>query len=130
MFDDRLTLEFDIDSIPALSERRKKIYENVTSAVREGIMTRNEARERIGLEPLEGGDGLYISANLFPLGDESVPVPNDPLNEEDLNEYLEDEEDEDPTNKELAELLVDEISSKETNGSVNAKAKTNSSEKI
>ena len=45
MFDERLTLEFDVDSIPALSERRRKIYENVTSAVREGIMTRNEARE-------------------------------------------------------------------------------------
>ncbi|QDP55403.1 MAG: putative portal protein [Prokaryotic dsDNA virus sp.] len=87
MFDDRLMLEFDIDSIPALSERRRKIYENVTSAVREGIMTRNEAREIIGLQPVDGADDLYISATLFPLTDESVDKPKDPVNEEDLKEY-------------------------------------------
>ncbi len=66
LFDDRLSLEFDIDSIPALAERKKKTYENVTSAVREGIMTRNEARKIIGLEPIDGADDLYISATLFP----------------------------------------------------------------
>ena len=84
MFSEDMELEFDIDSIPALSERRRKIYENVTSAVREGIMTRNEARERIGLEPVKGGDGLYIAANLFPLGDDDVEEPEDPINDEDL----------------------------------------------
>lgn len=87
MFGDGLSIEFDIDSIPALSERRKKIYENVTSAVREGIMTRNEARERIGLEPVDGGDGLYVAANMFPLGDGDVPEPADPIEEEDLETY-------------------------------------------
>ena len=94
MFDERLELKFDIDAIPALSERRKKIYENVTSAVREGIMTRNEARERIGLEPVDGADGLYISATLFPLGDEAVPEPENPISEDEL-EAMEGEEDED-----------------------------------
>lgn len=91
MFDERLTLEFDIDAIPALSERRRKIYENVTSAVREGIMTRNEAREIIGLEPVQGADDLYVSANLFPIGDEGVEKPENPVNEEDLEDYDEDE---------------------------------------
>ena len=46
-------------------ERRKRIYENVTVAVREGIISRNEARERLGLEPISGGDDVYIAANLF-----------------------------------------------------------------
>ena len=91
MFDERLTLEFDIDGIPALSERRRKIYENVTSAVREGIMTRNEAREIIGLEPVQGADDLYVSANLFPIGDEGVEKPENPVNQEDLEDYDEDE---------------------------------------
>ena len=91
MFDERLTLEFDIDGIPALSERRRKIYENVTSAVREGIMTRNEAREIIGLEPVQGADDLYVSANLFPIGDEGVEKPENPVNLEDLEDYDEDE---------------------------------------
>ena len=93
MFDERLSLEFDIDAIPALSERRRKIYENVTSAVREGIMTRNEARGIIGLEPLQGADELYVSANLFPIGDEGVEQPENPVNEEDLEDYDEDEVD-------------------------------------
>ena len=93
MFDERLMLEFDIDSIPALSERRRKIYENVTSAVREGIMTRNEAREIIGLQPVDGADDLYISATLFPLTDEGVEKPDNPVNEDDLKEYDDDYED-------------------------------------
>ena len=97
MFDDRLTLEFDIDNIPALSERKKRTYENVTSAVREGIMTRNEARQQLGLDAIDGADDLYISANLFPLTDEEVPQPKNPVNEEDLNEM----EDEDDDEKEL-----------------------------
>ena len=103
MFDDRLKLEFDIDSIPALAERKKKTYENVTSAVREGIMTRNEAREIIGLEPIKGADDLYISANLFPLSDEGVQQPDNPVNEEDLEDY----EDED-VDKEIQFLLQEE----------------------
>ena len=103
LFDDRLELEFDIDSIPALSERVRKTYENVTSAVREGIMTRNEAREKIGLEPLNGADDLYISANLFPLGDEGVEKPENPINEEDLEDY-----DDDETDKAIMDLLEEE----------------------
>jgi len=93
MFGENLTLEFDIDAIPALSERRRRLYENVTSAVREGIMTRNEARERIGLDPVEGADGLYISATLFPLGEEAVPQPKVPEdNDDDIAEMEDDDE--------------------------------------
>lgn len=51
-----------------MAERRKRIYENVVSAVREGIISRNEARQRLGLDDINGGDDVYIAANLFPLG--------------------------------------------------------------
>jgi hypothetical protein len=104
LFDDRLTLEFDIDSIPALAERKKKTYENVTSAVREGIMTRNEARKIIGLETIEGADDLYVSANLFPIGDDGVVKPENPVNEEDLEDY----ENDDEIDKEIDFLLQEE----------------------
>jgi len=104
LFDERLKLEFDIDAIPALSERLKRTYENVTSAVREGIMTRNEARQELGLEPKDGGDDLYISATLFPLGDGEVEKPKDPVNEEDLEDY----DDEEDVDKEIAFLLSEE----------------------
>tara|TARA_R110000787_G_scaffold95809_1_gene198991 strand:+ start:10817 stop:12730 length:1914 start_codon:yes stop_codon:yes gene_type:complete len=103
MFDDRFKIEFDIDSIPALSERVKRTYENVTSAVREGIMTRNEARQQLNLEPVDGADELYISANLFPISDGDVEKPINPVNEEDLEDY-----DEDETDKAIAQLLEEE----------------------
>ena len=71
-FGEDISIRYDIDSIPAMAERRKKTYENVVTAVREGIISRNEARERLGYEPIEGGDDVYISANLFPLGSPNV----------------------------------------------------------
>ena len=115
LFDDRLTLEFDIDSIPALSERRKRTYENVTSAVKEGIMTRNEARQSLGLQPVDGADELYISANLFPISDGAVEKPINPINDEDLEDY-----DDDETDKQIAHLLklekaLSDINTKPTN---------------
>ena len=67
-FGDDITIQYDIDSIPAMTERRRRVYENVTSAVREGIISRNEAREKLGLSPIDGGDEVFIAANLFPLG--------------------------------------------------------------
>jgi HK97 family phage portal protein len=71
-YGDNIKIKYDIDAIPAMTERRRRVYENVTSAVREGIISRNEARERLGLEPINGGDEVYIAANLFPLGGADV----------------------------------------------------------
>ncbi len=71
-FGDDISISYDIDAIPAMTERRRRIYENVTAAVRDGIISRNEARERLGLEPISGGDEVFIAANLFPLGGPEV----------------------------------------------------------
>ena len=91
MFGESLGFEYDLQSIPALAERERKTYENITSAVREGIMTRNEAREKIGLSPIDGGDDIYISATLFPLGSDSGPRPPEvPDNDEDVDGYTDD----------------------------------------
>lgn len=67
-FGEDIYFEYDIDEIPAIAERRRRTYENVVSGVREGIISRNEARERLGLPEIEGGDDVYINASLFPLG--------------------------------------------------------------
>jgi HK97 family phage portal protein len=83
LFDERLRLMYDLDSIPAMAERRRRVYENVTIAVREGIISRNEARARLGLEPITGGNEVYISANLFPLGS-----PEESNLEEDKNNAI------------------------------------------
>ena len=87
MFSEELEFCYDIDGIPALAERKRKTYENITSAVNTGIMTRNEAREIIGLSPISGGDDLYINAALMPIGSPAVEEPEDPINDEDEKEY-------------------------------------------
>jgi len=71
-FGDNIRIEYDVEQIPAMTERRRRIYENVTNAVAQGIISRNEARERLGMEPITGGDEVYIAANLFPLGGPEV----------------------------------------------------------
>ena len=87
MFSEDLEFTYDTDAIPALAERKRKTYENITSAVNAGIMTRNEAREVIGLSPIDGGDDIYISATLFPLGSEAAEEPENPVNDEDEKDY-------------------------------------------
>ena len=92
---ENIRISYDIDSIPAMAERRRKIYDNVIQGVREGILTRNEARERLELQPIEGGDDVYIGANLFPLGSPQVPASSN--NEEDAKDaYGEFTEKQDP----------------------------------
>tara|TARA_Y100000114_G_scaffold46714_1_gene42527 strand:- start:3383 stop:5737 length:2355 start_codon:yes stop_codon:yes gene_type:complete len=71
-FGEDFSVQYDFEDVPAMTERRRKIYENVVQAVREGIISRNEARARLGLEPITGGDEVYIAANLFPLGSPEV----------------------------------------------------------
>lgn len=78
-FGEGVEFEYDIDEIPAIAERRRRVYENVVSGVTNGILTRNEARERLGLGEVEGGDDIYIGANLFPLGSaKTSPVDQAP----------------------------------------------------
>ena len=88
-FSENVNVKYDIDAIPAMAERRKKIYENVVQAVREGILSRNEARDRLGYEPVEGGNEVYISANLFPLGEPMESAQEQDTSEDD-EKYLDD----------------------------------------
>jgi len=69
LYSENLTIRYDVDSIPAMAEKRKQIFANVSQGVQQGILTRNEARERLGLEPINGADSLLVPSNLFPLGE-------------------------------------------------------------
>ena len=89
LFGDDLTLKYDVDSIPAISERRRLVTDNILRSVAEGVITRNEARERLNLEPIEGGDEVYIPSNLFPLGS-PIPTPPQPQTEDDAEKLYED----------------------------------------
>jgi len=96
--DDGLELRYDIDSIPAMAEQRRRVFESVTTGVKDGILTRNEAREQLGYEPMEGADSLLVPANLMPLNladdmtennvsvDETIPtevIPEELIEDED-----------------------------------------------
>ena len=81
-FGDDLKLHYDIDSIPAMAEQRRRVFESVTSGVQNGILTRNEAREQLGYDTVDGADGLLV-ATLMPLiSEEESPRDETPQQEE------------------------------------------------
>ena len=88
-FGDDMRLEYDIDSIPAMAESRKRVFESVIQGVNSGILTRNEAREKLGFDPLKGGDTLFAPASVMPisLAGESVGDDEDEKLPEDLEDY-------------------------------------------
>ena len=102
--DEALEIRYDIDSIPAMAEQRKRVFESVTQGVQNGILTRNEAREQLGYETLEGADSLLVSATLMPLNiaNETAPddrgedIPTENESEEPENEIVEESENELP----------------------------------
>ena len=115
-FGEQLEFCYDTEGIPALAERKRKTYENVSSAVTAGIMTRNEAREIIGLNPINGGDDIYIGSNLFPLSGDPTSEPDDPVAEAEVESYEDIEDDEKAeirkdvfTTEEEAQERADEI---------------------
>ncbi len=69
LYNGDIHIQYDINSIPAMAEKTKQTYTNVQGAVTAGILTRNEAREKLGLDPIDGADELYIASNLFPIGE-------------------------------------------------------------
>ena len=76
-FGDDLRLHYDIDSIPAMAEQRRRVFESVTSGVQNGILTRNEAREQLGYDTMDGADELLVSATLMPLTQANKETPKD-----------------------------------------------------
>jgi len=88
MYGDDIQLMYDVDAIPAITERRRMVTDNILRAVNEGVITRNEARERLNLEPISGGDEVYIASNLFPLGSPE-PSASTPITGEDAEKIAE-----------------------------------------
>ena len=55
LFGNNLRLGFDIDGIPALSEKREAYWDKISQA---NFLTLNEKRQAVGYSPLPGGDVL------------------------------------------------------------------------
>lgn len=60
-----LQLRPNFDSVPALEPRRQQKWDRI---MRADFLTFNEKRQELGYDAIEGGDVLYIPANLLPLG--------------------------------------------------------------
>lgn len=64
-FGDNFRIVPDTDNLPALEPKRELEYARTKDAI---WLTINEKRKKFGLEPLEGGDTLYIGAGEVPIG--------------------------------------------------------------
>jgi hypothetical protein len=60
-----------------MAEQRRRVFESVTSGVQNGILTRNEAREQLGYDTMDGADELLVSATLMPLTSANEETPKD-----------------------------------------------------
>lgn len=77
-----MDVEFDFDAL--LRTDKKTMFESYKSAVNGSLMTPNEARSYIGLDPMEGGDKLFIQGAMVPIDNippEPSEVPNETPNE-------------------------------------------------
>jgi len=66
-------VRFDTSSVQALQSRRMEMGEYVDRAVRGAYMTRNEARELLGLPHVAGGDVFLPGLNIVPEIAEALP---------------------------------------------------------
>ena len=121
--DEALELRYDIDSIPAMAEQRRRVFESVTTGVQNGILTRNEAREQLGYETLEGADSLLVPATLMPLNIANETLPDDrteDVPEENIPEELQDEPEEVENTDDTDEIIkaISDINTTPTDGMV------------
>ena len=89
-FADDLKLEYDIDSIPAMAESRKRVFESVVQGVNAGILTRNEARAKLGIDPIKGGDTLFVTATFMPIDLMGQSIDDDEKSLEITDDYPQD----------------------------------------
>ena len=73
-YDENLDFDFDY---PHFQDRQMDVTERQSNLV-QGVTTRNEERDKMGMEPLDGGDVALVNPMLMPLGS----VANPPEEEE------------------------------------------------
>lgn len=64
----------DFDHVPAIAEKRGKVWDMADKAT---DLTLNERRELKGYEPISGGDTILVSANQISLSDATAPIVRD-----------------------------------------------------
>lgn len=59
-----LLAEFDTDNILALQEDLDAKYKRVIEAAKQNIIYRDEARQMVGLDPVDGGDQIFVGVTV------------------------------------------------------------------
>ena len=69
-FEDKIEIRPDIDAIPAIADKRLKMWEMANAST---DLTINERRQLKGYGPTEGGDVLFVPSTQIPLADAVTP---------------------------------------------------------
>jgi HK97 family phage portal protein len=64
---DRKSMEIEFDFNALLRSDLKTMFESYKSAVNGSLMSPNEARRELNLQPLEGGDKLFMQGAMMPV---------------------------------------------------------------
>jgi HK97 family phage portal protein len=74
----------DTDKVPALLAAKRDTWEGLANLVREGLLTRNEARREMGFDDVDGGDEILVPISIVPLSEVSAGAPGTGDGSEDL----------------------------------------------
>lgn len=77
---ENLFYAFDVSEVEAVQDTSLMRQERIYKATGVPIMTPNESRTRYGMKPVEGGDELFVPANMMPISAatfEAAPGPGD-----------------------------------------------------
>lgn len=78
-----LMIDYSTENVAALAEKRTMLWKRAEEST---FLTINEKREMVGKDPIQGGDVLFVPANLIPLGEEVPEEPNNPGNQLDIDD--------------------------------------------
>lgn len=67
LYHDPLLMDYDLERVDALQEDMNRLYERVIAGVKGSVLRINEAREILGLDPIDGGDVILTPATQVPL---------------------------------------------------------------
>lgn len=68
--------EFDTDDVSAMKEDEDALYKRVTDAVSKNIMYRDEARAKLGLDPVDSNEKVFLGVTLGAADAPTSPVTN------------------------------------------------------
>jgi len=80
--DSRVYLNYDLSKVPAFMEKRMLEWQTIDKLT---SLTLNEKRKLMGYEPVDGGDSVFVPAQMIPLGMDITPPDQGAVKEKLIN---------------------------------------------